>query len=422
MKKHFTLLMLGAVLCTSTLFSSVVVAQSPTVQPSAPQAVKVASVGIEDAKIVSQEGNVITLSFTFVNEELAQAGVRYGVTLISEKDKKQTVMDDFVYEESLTLAENSSTPKEITYIAPAQLTGTYDIYINSKNNNGFPFAAAKVGSVELVATTKGVTIDTQTCYTRLPQDSESVRRPILLAPTLGPDTVLTLVCTVTNTSDTLVTVIPTFETRYLGGYGTTISHEGGDTTPIVFTANEKKTISVTLPKVSKPRTYIIAMTLTGAGSESNTVTAQYYIPGTIATIVNANLTKDYYVKGDSAEAVILRATDAEIIANVSIRNENGRSCAETVTQTIPPTNEPVVRMNLPIIRDCYGPQLSVVLTDKDGAVLDTQEYEFATTSVPKPTMPWQTAALIVGGIIILGAGALYIRHRMHTNEDNTITN
>src|SRR3989338_7530408 len=56
-----------------------------------PEPVVVATVNIYDAEIVSQQGNIFSLSFDLSNREGAQPAVRYAVQLI---DQKQVVADE----------------------------------------------------------------------------------------------------------------------------------------------------------------------------------------------------------------------------------------------------------------------------------------------------------------------------------------
>ena len=424
MKQYFLLTVLAMIALSSTLFSSVVVAQTPPPPKTSTQnAVLLASVDVKDPVIVSQQGSTMEISFTLTNGAVQQAGVRYGVTLISQKDKDtQIVVDEKVYETPLTLAENSSTPVTLTYTAPAQLAGAYDVYITSQNNKGFPFGMLKAGEIILAASVKGVTIATDTCYTHVSSDPVTTTHRLLLSPTLHGENTLELVCSAANTSDESVTMIPTFETRYSGAYGAVAEAQGGNMTPIVFGAKETKTVTIVLPKAAKPQMYAVNVSLSGLGATSNTVTAHYHIPGSIAQLWNVNLDKDFYTKGEIATAsIVWGGSFKEIQGTISIKGSNGRACTDTTTQTL--VIDPAKMMTLvelPIERDCYAPKLAVTLKDAEGTVLDMQEYEFATTSVPKPTLPWQTAALIVGGVIVLGAGALYVRNRLNTQHHENI--
>lgn len=421
MKQYFFLTVLGSIAIGSVLFSSVVVAQTPPPKEQIQQAVLVADVSLENAALISQNDATVELSFTLTNGAIQQTGVRYGVTLIAQKGDTQIVVDEKVYDETLTLNEHSSTPVTLSYTAPSQITGAYDIYITSKNSNGFPFGITKVGEVLLAATTTGISIATDTCYTHIATDPQSSTNRLLSSPVLDGDTILELICTATNLSETSVTVVPTVETRNVGAYGAVVGTQGGDMTPIVFGANETKTITVVLPKATKPQMYVANVSLAGIGVASNTVTAHYYIPGSSALIANANLNKDFYVKDDTATVSILwGGNKKEVQGVITLKNSTGRLCSEKVEQTL--TIDPVAMMTLvdiPIIRDCYGPQLAVTFKDVDGTVLDTQEYEFATTSVPKPAIGWQTAALIIAGVLAFGIGSLYVRSRMHTASQET---
>lgn len=423
MKKYFILSVLGIMTISSVLFTTAVTAQGPDPKAPVGQAVLIASVEIENPTLVSQDSGTAELSFTLTNDMVQQTGVRYGVTLIQQKGDTQIVVDEQVYEQKLTLAENSSTPVTLTYTAPSQLTGSYDIYITSQNSSGFPFGMIKAGSIELSATTKGLSIATDSCLTHVSGAAKDSTKPLLFPSTLDGEKTLELVCTITNTSDEGVTAIPVFETKFSGAYGATSETTGGDVTPVFFAAKETKTVTIVLPKASKPQMYVVNMKLEGVGVASNTVTAHYYIPGATARILNANLNKDFYTKDEIATAAIFWGGGySEVDATLVIKNQNGRSCAEKTTQTLSVDPVKLVStVDMSITRDCFSPKLFVTFTEKDGAVLDSQEYGFDTTSVPKPSLPWQTAVLIVGGIVLIAAAGLYTRSRYmtHHEEENT---
>ena len=101
-------------------------------------AILTGTASIQNATIISQKDNTVTLFFNIKNKEIIQTGIKYGIKLVSE-GPKPTVVDEKIYDESLTLLENSTTPKQIIYAAPKYLNGNYTLVVSNQNESGFPF-------------------------------------------------------------------------------------------------------------------------------------------------------------------------------------------------------------------------------------------------------------------------------------------
>jgi hypothetical protein len=118
----------------SLFFTNTVLAIT-TPQATPAEIVQIAAVDIDNAVIVSQKDNTFNVSFTITNGEGVQTGVQYGVKLISDTAKGQFVADEKVYEELLTLDQNSSLKRGV-YTAPDNLSGKYTLLL-SMSSNGF---------------------------------------------------------------------------------------------------------------------------------------------------------------------------------------------------------------------------------------------------------------------------------------------
>ena len=97
------------------------------------EVITVATVNIYDAKIISQEGNRIKIGFDLDNREGVQPGIKYSVELIRTEsegdDETQTVVDEKVYDEKVSLGENETVHREIEYTAPSYLSGDFTVYL-----------------------------------------------------------------------------------------------------------------------------------------------------------------------------------------------------------------------------------------------------------------------------------------------------
>lgn len=71
----------------------------------------VATVNIENAKIISHIGNKVVIGFDLTNGKGLQTGVKYSILLVSKNGLY--IVDQTVYEESLSLSEDSRIHREI---------------------------------------------------------------------------------------------------------------------------------------------------------------------------------------------------------------------------------------------------------------------------------------------------------------------
>ena len=310
----------GALVSAAVLFGGATLSFAQTSSTNAPNTpsqniIALATVNITDAKILSQNGNILKLSFNISNREGAQTGVKYGVQLISATKNTQTIVDEQVYPDSLTLAEHSAVSKEITYTPPANLSGTYALFLSSKNESGFPFALSFVGNVTLTATVKGIEINPESCFLTVAGEKGSPHYTLRQGVDIAQNENLILSCTATNHSSVAVSAVPVFETRYRTAYGSVVPQTGGDANPISFSAGQKKSFSIVLPKAENPQAYEVLITLKTGEVLSNMTGVHYVIRGASATIQNVSLDKNYYTKGDTAVLSLVWTPSADTFPN-----------------------------------------------------------------------------------------------------------
>jgi len=143
------------------LLSGVVV--SAETAPQKANVVVLAKINAQNPKIISQDGGRLNLSFVVSNREGAQSGVRYGVRLEKMEGKKAVVVDEYVYDEVLSVGANTNFVKTVEYNAPANLEGKYNIYIVLKNYSGLSLGVAKFGEVSLSTPKEFVQIIPESC-------------------------------------------------------------------------------------------------------------------------------------------------------------------------------------------------------------------------------------------------------------------
>lgn len=380
-------------------------------QDSAPAPLTlIADVNIENTRVVEQVDNAFKIGFTIHNGVGVQTGVRYGVVL-ADKGEKQLIVDEKVYDESLTLRAQSSVQKEIFYTAPAVLQGSFMLYVVSYNENGFPFGLSSAGEVALSAREKGLVLDTATCSAESGDRSVPVEQPITISPT---DT-LSLTCSVKNTAPTPLVAVPFFETRYRSAFGETLAPTGGSTSVFSFAAGETRTVMLELPTMHKPQLYHIRAGLSVSGVHTNAVSFRYNTSGPRATIENVSFDAEGYRKGDTATMKVIWGGSAENMRiSATLTNASGRHCAEPLTRAMTAGERPQASLVIALTSFCENPTVAVSLLDGTGTVLD--EKQFTVASALKPTRTKTLVGIAVSLVVVLAAAYAMVRKKRAASD------
>ena len=290
------LISIFSVLVFSTLFFNTAFAQTNG-------GVTVATVNISNAKIVSQEDRNFVISFDISNEVGIQPQIRYSVRLTKTSSTSQILFDERVYDETLSLGENTSINKIIEYSVPSSLSlGTYSLWINSKNSTGFPLGTAFLGEVK-IAENVGNTVEIvpDSCQFFLGEGQFQLASGM----TIGPDDIFTAKCKVKSNFSTDTTFKPNFVTRSYTLFGDIASTTGGSSENIIIKKGINE-IVFKLPKALKPQNYNLTFDLVSSDSKviSNSIIFNYAISGQSGTIQNVVFDKTYYKAGDTANLQI----------------------------------------------------------------------------------------------------------------------
>lgn len=337
----------------------------------------VATVNITNAKITSQDGNIFNISFDLNNREGLQGGVKYGVEVFSGTLSSQNMVDEKIYDETLSLAEHSNTHREIVYSAPSSLNGTYTIVLVSRNESNFPFGVVSLGEVKLSGIQKSIQILTNSCYLTIEGEKNSPRHSLAQEISISSEEKLKLTCNAVNYGEK-TTANSHFETRSISSFGAIVPVTQSDSTHVTLSKSEQKTFSLTVPKVGKPGAYYGEVTLVGDGISSNAVHFNYAIKGPSATIYKLTLDKDYYKTGETSMVSLIWSGYAGKL-NINVTSDDN-NCGDTISKDleIDPGNTET-KVFIPINRNCVDPEVEATITDESGNVLDHKEFAFEST-------------------------------------------
>ena len=403
---------------------------APTKTTTEPTQTLVATVNIEDARIMSQKGNVFNIAFTLSNREGLQTGVKYGVQLVA--DGAKYLSDEKVYDESITLNENSKEKREIVYTAPSYLSGNYTLYLSSSNESSFPFGMATLGKVKLTPTTKTLQISNDSCYLQVVGEKALTHYTLVQSIDISQNESLSMTCTAVNNTAGAVSVTPYFESRYFSSFGKVAPQSGGSYEAISFAKGEKKSFTITLPRGNVPQFYNLKVVLMNNTLASNPVTAHYIVRGTNASIQKLSLDKNYYERGDKGELALIWQASAGnftrsgvktvtvpvINMKAVITNKSGKECASPIEQVlVRDFRNPQTKIAFDIKSQCIDPKVSTTLTDEAGNVLDQKDFAFQSTGdhEAKPMTTKSIIIIVVVLLAVLGLG-VYMKKKGLNNQ------
>lgn len=392
----------------------------------------VANINIYDAAI-TQNGREITAEFEIANEDnKVQPQVRYAIALeeivrVDENGSEYGMtVDEYVFDEVLSLNAGASVKKKVTYTAPKTFFGEYRIVLRSRNNSGLPFSVAVAGKVNLEEEGDSIYIDQEEC--RVFIESGGVDYDLFAGVDIAADEKLVLSCPLNSSFDSDITAqleAVTYDRTIFGEKLETDTYE-----EFVVASGEETRIEQVLDTRSVSQAYDVELTLLDVQGNviSNTVKMHYVVQGTSATIQNIRLDKDYYQKGDvavisydftgradffagsrasvSQEGV---ASPFEINFDVNIVGKSGECASGTDLQ---PSDE--YEWKIVTESECVDPKVVVQLKDASGNILDSSEFSVTSVSLGKQgdmsddsgsflykLLFWVIAALLIIVIVVV---------------------
>ena len=372
--------------------------------------VMIADVNIYDATIVKQTSNAFQIFFKLSNGKGAQSDIHYAVQLSRAVtvagNRSRIFADEKVYPDSVSLDSDTTLPEQLTYEAPAYLTGTYDLTLMSRNANGLVLGFSDLGEVTLSGTGQYVEVKGDTCFLTVEGESGQPRYTLFQGVDIDPSETLDLTCTFENHTKTSVTLTPSFATFLRSTFGQEVAGTTGTAVQaIALKASEQKAVTVSLPKATVPQAYDIVASFTAAENVPVTsVPLHYVLRGIGATINNLVLDKIVYAKGDTAQISFVwmgpadnfpesRGKNPASIGNISslvrVADASGTACGEETKTPLDP-NLPRQEIGYAMTADCLSPQVDAQIVDANGKVLATAQFRFRTPEGVTPTPSIQT--------------------------------
>ncbi len=349
-----------------------------------------------DAIILSQKNNIFDIEFSLTNGKGIQSDVRYSIRLVDgvTNDFYFATLDEKVYPEIVSLGENASIRKQITYTAPEFLSGEYTLSIFASNSSGRLLSLNTVGEgkVTLTSTQPYVFIDSASCKLRVKEDPTN-NYTLHQGLDVSKEETMLVICSLQNNSEKDLILTPDFKTFKRNTFGELIDVSQISKESFALKAGETKELSITVPKADVPQAYDTKLSLLNESTiPSNEITIHYVVQGSSATISNFLVDKKAYTSGDSAKTELLLAGSADsffgsragvlmgekekTMVSILFTNEEGLACSENVNVDLGTTNKTRILTDVPIARDCPSYQVQVKITGDGGRILDEKNYSF----------------------------------------------
>ncbi len=373
----------------------------------------VATVSLNNAKIISNTGRDYQISFDISNRVGAQPQVKYAVRLTRVSAENETSIDEKVYEEILSLGENTTISKTINYSIPASTpVGTYRIWIDSENESGLMLGIAMAGEAQVTESVSNtVEIVPDSCSIVTGAGEFLLTQGISINSTDMP----TVKCKVTSSFSSDVTLMPNFVTKNYTSFGSVVSDTVGGSTEGIIIKKGDNDITLALPKVLKPQGYNLTFSLISSDKKtiSNTISLNYTLTGSgqIGKIQNVIFDKISYKAGETAHLQIFSTQTGTSTIAALVLNDNGDYCSVTSNKEIPHFS--VISLSIPITKDCANPKANIILS-AGGNVLDSKNFRIATSNTTASMFGVTTGKITLTLILIVFAlilGALILKKK-----------
>jgi|GEM_PF-5630991 len=404
----------------------------------------VGTVGINNAKIISQNNNVFNISFDITNADGAQAGLKYSVSLVKDT-KERVILDEYVYPESLNLNTNSLTKKDIIYTSPSNIGGDFTLVVDIKKDNNIVLFSSILGKVKITASHNMVEILPETCSI---STSNKNKYTLDKRVTIGMDDNMNLSCTVFNPLKKDIIVNPEYQTYKDTIYGEVVTLDS-KVEPILFKQGEKKILTLPLQRSSNPGDYLLKTSFVSDGVSSNSIIIKYFLfpdkSVVTGSIKDISLDKDYYKKGDIVDFFTLwelniispiliideKTTEelptenkvdntdsiySNLSLNINIVNDDNIDCIEPINTKTEYTYT-TLKAKFPVINNCKDPQARVEIKDKNNSVLVGKTYSFKSNdlnvsneeSINSKTFSMKNIIIVLVILVVAGISIYFIK-------------
>jgi hypothetical protein len=350
----------------------------------------VATVNTSDVAIKEQNGNQMKIGFSLFNRENAQSDIVYAVDLTTT-EKEQNLIDQKIYfDQKVSLGKGETVSREVEYNAPTGISGKYKVFINVENNDGIILSRSLAGEVILSASSQALLIDTSSCRIKNEKNGEEKNASDSISGSADDGYIGK--CLVKNDSTESISTVLKLEVRRKSAFGE-ILYENSQN--FNFSPKSEKNVSFTLPKLKNNQATYLELSFRDEKGEtvSNIFSSLIRNEKTQLSLINVRLDKDGYAIGDLAKIFInIRQVPGDAgfyLLEYNFSDLNDVSCIdpEKISKSLSGAEVGnTIEISQAISKNCLNPKLNVLIKDKSGSVVDSQNYSFETKSDAAATL------------------------------------
>jgi hypothetical protein len=412
-------------------------------------------ISINDLEINEIKDSHILGAFSLTNmEDRDISGIGYKILLL-QKDGQGMVsvgigedayglVDVKIYYSSLFLPVVTGKGQNVNfdYIYPKIIvSGDYVLAVMPITETGFELGFSKK-DIQITGNNNFLTMEKDSCW--LIKNGKKVGTGIgyIYEPNQTPS----YTCTVENNTEKSITAnFKITITSHSTNYQKTIKEFSGQ--PITISSNGKQALTIDLPVFSEPTVYLASMVLVDQNQDivSPFMKARWTVPGESAKVINLEMDKNYYQKGDIAKTTIYYAGSGDLYwkretskdtpefsptagtnvqsakIELTILDSDKNICGQfSENVDVKDNNFHTLEKDITITRNCLNPTIQVKISSSSGKSLTDYAVKFTSSNVPeeKTKISAKTIAMIIIVILLIIAIIMLIKKKITSSQKN----
>jgi len=333
----------------------------------------VALVSAGNVKVEEKGGNNFEVSFDILNQEGIQPYVKYAVNLVSREDDRETVLDQKIYDEILTIGNGEIIHRAVSYEAPEYLkSGNYALFLEARNKSGLRLAYVSAGEINLSGGESKIEIENDSCVIFFGDVDFRLSGKIPSQDDLEKPN---LRCKAKNVFGNKIEAylgVDIREKSYLGDLGERKISEKKNLNP-----DEEREFRIDLGCIDKMKSPVLTVSVfSGEDRQISRIVNIPYFGSSVSLFYNTRLDKDYYLRNETAKIIFdIRPFYPEgSVISYSLKEKNGQSCLEEKNREKTLDNSGIIKEEEKIAKNCFDFTLHVFVKDKDGNILDEEKH------------------------------------------------
>lgn len=356
---------------------------------------------IDNVQVVSQDGELWTISLDMIGGQQMISNIRYGIQLHKADIVSLDVpRDTFVFDEVFSLAPGEKIRKEFSYTPPASLEGDHTLFLSFVQENGRMLSMLPLDTVSLKQVERFAVIEEESCF--LSVVGEDGRYNLHQGVDVDADAeLLRLSCALRNTSDQEIRFVPSQRIFERSVFGREVGQVLGESKEIGGEKTEVYVFDIEIPSAPQAYSTLFSLESEDGARKSNALDVHFVVQGVSATIQGFDMPQGPYQVGGEYPWNIEYSGSADgfygarsgrsmsdinqvkevsfFVADASSKERCGSE--ERMNASMEQSSSSALKGMYRIDHACAFPVAHVTLYGKDGRILASDEFLFFQASV-----------------------------------------